>query len=87
MLRSLPLYLYQIARVVEPLRTHSSHPSRHSTNELVRLQNYRMDEKSEKLGQRALEDFAEQFLLWLAEFLATLGEVKNVDGFLAFRID
>jgi len=43
--------------------------------------------ESEDLRQRALQDLAQQFLFRLAEFFSVLGQVEDVDGFLAFRID
>jgi len=40
-----------------------------------------------KLAERSLQDFAKQFLFLRGEFFSLRGEIKNVDGLLAFGVN
>lgn len=43
--------------------------------------------QASELREGALQDFLQEFLFLLAEFLSALRQIKDVDGFLAFRVD
>lgn len=46
-----------------------------------------MGAQARELREGALQDFLQELLFLLAEFLSSLCQIKDVNGLLAFRVD